>query len=120
MAEKKFASVSGTVESAEVCADYESAVKFERLKVGSLGVYYRDGLRTRYIPYESMERAFIRAQEVNGKLCCGNTVFVYFHLIFVVGGKEMGDILTENEKTATDALAAIAAAAPGVKIGYNK
>jgi len=120
MAEKKFAGIDGTVESAEVAADYESAAKYERVKVGKLGVYYRDGLRTRYIPYEKMERAFIRIQEVNGNLCCGNTIFSYFHLIFLVNGKECGDILSENEKIMDDALAAIAAAAPTLAIGVAR
>ena len=44
MAEKKFAGLTGTVESAEVAADFDSAVKYERVKIGKLGVYYRDGL----------------------------------------------------------------------------
>ncbi len=120
MAEKKFAGLTGTVESTELTADYEAATKYERVKVGKLGVYYRDGLRTRFIPYSDMERAFIRIQEVNGKLCCGNTVLSYFHLIFVVNGKECGDILSENEKIMDEALAAIAAAAPGLPIGVAK
>lgn len=117
MAEKKFAGVTGTIENAEVAADYEAAAKYERVKVGKLGVYYRDGLKTRFIPYSAMERAFIRLQEVNGKLCCGNTIFAYYHLLFIVNGKEMGDILSEDEKTMKDALAAISAAAPELAIG---
>lgn len=117
MAEKKFAGLTGTVESAEIAADFDSAVKYERVKIGKLGVYYRDGLKTRYIPYADMERAFLRVQEVNGRLCCGNTTFAYYHLIFIVNGKECGDILSEDEKLMKDALAAISAAAPGLAIG---
>lgn len=120
MAEKKFAGLTGTVESAEAAADYESAAKYERVKVGKLGVYYRDGLKTRFIPYTDMERAFIRVQEVNGKLCCGNTTFAYYHLIFIVNGKECGDILSEDEKIMKDALAAISQAAPELAIGVAK
>jgi len=117
MAEKKFAGLTGTVDSPEVAADYEAAQKFERVKIGALGVYYRDGLKTRFIPYDIMERAFLRIQEVNGKLCCGSTTFAYYHLLFVVDGKEYGDILSENEQLMRDALAAIAKAAPNLKIG---
>ena len=47
MAEKKFAGVNGAVESPEVNADFESAKVFDRLRVGELGVYFRDGLKTR-------------------------------------------------------------------------
>lgn len=120
MAEKKFAGLTGTIENVEVAADFDCAVKYERVKVGKLGVYYKDGLKTRFIPYASMERAFIRVQEVNGRLCCGNTTFAYYHLIFIVNGKECGDILSESEKTMKDALAAIAEAAPELAIGVAK
>lgn len=120
MAEKKFAGLTGTVDSPEVAADYEAAQKFERVKIGALGVYYRDGLKTRFIPYDIMERAFLRIQEVNGKLCCGNTILQYFRLVFVREGKEFADVISENEKAMDEALALIAANAPGVKIGVEK
>jgi len=117
MAEKKFAGVSGAVTDEKVTLDYEQAPKFDKAKVGKLGVYFKDGFKTRFIAYEDMERAFIRIQEVNGKLCCGNTILQYFRLVFVKDGKEFADILSENEKAMDQALAQIAANAPGVKIG---
>ena len=46
MAEKKFAGVNGTVETPEVNADFESARVFDKLRVGELGVFFRDGLKT--------------------------------------------------------------------------
>ena len=52
MAEKKFAGVNGAVETAETSADFESAKVYDKLRVGELGVYFRDGLKTRYIPYD--------------------------------------------------------------------
>lgn len=55
MAEKLF--VNGQTE--EVRSDYESAKQFEKVRVGSLGVYFRDGLKTRYIKYQEVDRAFI-------------------------------------------------------------
>ena len=71
MAEKRFAGVDGSVDAPEVTADFDSAQVFERLRVGELGVYFRDGLKTRFIPYAYIDRAFIRVQETRSRMCCG-------------------------------------------------
>lgn len=112
MAEKKFAGINGAVVSPEVSADYEAAAVFDKVKVGKLGVYFRDGFKTRFMDYSLLERVFIRIQEVNGRMCCGNTVFAYYRLVFVVNGKEIADTISEDEKAMDDALALIKANAP--------
>lgn len=121
MSEKKYVTPAGSVTGAAIDADFESAPEFDKVKVGALGVYYRDGLKTRYIPYSAMERVFIRVQEVNGRMCCGTAKFAYFRLIFVVDGKEIiCDRISEDEKAMDDALAEIAKRAPGVNIGKEQ
>ena len=118
MAEKKFAGIRGTLESDELSADFDSAAVFEKLRVGEKGVYFRDGLRTRYIPYDYIDRAFIRVQETRSRMCCGQANFNYFRIVFVHDGKEFADYLSEKEKEMDDALAAIAA--HGVPTGFVK
>ncbi len=113
----KFSSLNGKIEDPEVTADYESAGQYEKTRVGKLGVYYPSGFGVRYIPYNEVEQAFIRVQEVNGRMCCGKAVFHYFRLVLRHGGKEITDIMSENEKLMDDALAAIAKNAPQLKIG---
>ena len=120
MSEKKFTAPSGTLSDAALAADYESALRFDKVLVGVQGVYYRDGFKLKFVPYDALERAFIRIQEVNGKLCCGKATFAYYRLILVVGGKEWGDIISEDEKAMDDALAAIAARSPSTAIGFVK
>ena len=120
MAEKKFTAPSGVVSDAAVSADFESAAVYDKALVGALGVYYRDGFKTKYVPYPALERAFIRIQEVNGRFCCGKAVFAYYRLVLVVDGKEWGDIMSEDEKAMDDALAAIAQRSPSTAIGFVK
>lgn len=120
MAEKKFAGIDGSVSDAAITADYDTAKHFDKVRVGSLGVYFRDGLKLRFLSYDRIERVFIRIQEVNGKLCCGSAVFAYCRLVFVVDGKEYADTLSENEQAMRDALEEISRRAPGVAIGYVK
>lgn len=120
MAEKKFAGLNGPVVDVNVENDFDSAARFDKVWVGKLGVFFRDGFKTRFIAYELLDRVFIRIQEVNGKLCCGNTVLQYFRLVFVKDGKEIADVMSENEKAMDDALALIAANAPALKIGVDR
>ena len=120
MAEKKFHSPAGVVTDAALAADFDGAQVFDRVCVGATGVYYRDGFKTKYVPYSALERAFIRVQEVNGRFCCGKAVFAYYRLVLVVDGKEWGDIMSEDEKAMDDALAAIAQRSPATAIGFVK
>ena len=117
MAVKRFAGVKGGVESEEVSRDYEAAEQFDKLRVGALGVYFREGLRTRYLSYADFDRAFIRIQEVNGRMCCGKAVFSYFRMVFVKDGREFADVLTEDEKALDAALARIHERSPETAIG---
>ena len=118
MAEKKFKGIRGTLESTELSADYEKAPVFDKLRVGEKGVYFRDGLRIRYLPYDYIDRAFIRVQETRSRMCCGQANFNYFRIVFVHDGEEFADYLSEMEKETDDALAAIAA--HGVATGFVK
>lgn len=118
MAERKFAGLRGSVDTPEVSADFESAQVFDKLRVGRLGVYFRDGFKTRFLDYGSLERAFIRVQAVNGRMCCGTANFEYYRLVFVSGGREIADVMSEKEKEMDAALARIAELAPELAIGF--
>lgn len=117
MANKNFAGIRGPVGTAEVNADYESALSFDKVRVGKLGVYYRDGFKIRFMDYSLLERVFIRIQEVNGRMCCGNTIFAYYRLVFVSEGREIGDAISEYEQAMDQALALIKELAPSLAIG---
>lgn len=120
MAEKIFAGLNGKIDSDEVRRDFESSTKLDTVYVGKLGVFFREGFKTRYIAYVLVERAFIRVQEVNLKTCCGGSSTVYFKLVFVSGGKEAAFALSENESAMKQALELIGERAPSVATGYVK
>ena len=117
---KKFSGVKGTVCDAAVNEDYESAMAFEKIRVGKTGVFMPHNLSVKYIPFEYIDNAFVRINEVNGKLCCGNATFYYYRLVLVHGGKEIIDYLTENESTVDAALAEIAKSDERITIGFNR
>ena len=66
---KKFHGIDGIVQTEELTADYEQAQKLGKVRVGTLGVFFRDGLRLRFLDYTKLERVFIRVQEVELKTC---------------------------------------------------
>ncbi len=117
MAEKKFTGPIEGMDRAALTADWESAERFDKLAVGRLAVYYRDGFRIKAVPYRRMERVFIRIQEVRGKLCCGQTFFAYFRMVFLVDGREIADNISENEKLMDAALERIRQMAPELPVG---
>ena len=116
MARKFFGPVSG-LDPAALAADCESAERIDKLRLGKIGVYYRDGFHVKVVPYDHMERAFIRVQEVRGRMCCGQATFAYFRLVMLVDGKEICDYMSENEKAMDAALARLHELAPQVAIG---
>ncbi len=120
MADKKIYSPEGKVESPEVMKDYENAKIFDKFKVGSLGVYYRDTLKLKFLPYDFIERAFIRIHEANARTCCACNKYRYYTLEFVHDGKEYANVISENETLMDDALALIQKLAPQVAIGFVK
>ena len=69
MSAKTFSGINGKTDTAEVNADYEHAEKFDKVRVGKLGVFFRDGLKLRFMAYALLERVFIRINEVNLKTC---------------------------------------------------
>ena len=120
MAEKKFYSPEGKIEDSKLSEDFEAAKLFDKLKVGKLGVYFRENLKLKFIPYGFIERAFIRIHEVNGRMCCGNTKFQYFTMMFIHEGKEYGNVISEKENLMDDALALIHEMAPEIAIGVEE
>lgn len=120
MAEKRFSGPVEGLDPAALAADYERAERFDKLRVGALAVYYRDGFRVKAVPFARMQRAFIRVQQVRGRMCCGEAAFFYYRLVFLVDGKEICDNMSENEKAMDAALARLHEMAPEVPVGVAK
>lgn len=93
----------------------------DKVRVDSEGVHIKTGFKYKCYPFDRISRAFIRIHEVDGKLCCGSTVFQYFRLVLVdENGKEFADAVSENEKEFDEVLEEIRAVAPQIAIGVEK
>ena len=107
-----------TLPEEQLQADYAAAEKQENLKLGEKCLYIAHTLYTEYVPYEAVERAYRRVEDVRGKLCCGVTTYEIHHLVIEAGGKEV-TVLLESKEAAQMALDRIADKNPKAQIGYR-
>ena len=99
----------------EHAADYQNAPAIGRVRFGALCFYYRD-LGVKYaVPYEYIERAFIRISETQPD---DSPPIYYYRLILVHGGKEFANLIFNKETEADDALAKLSELSPDMAVGY--
>lgn len=107
--DKKYISDDSHVE------DYKNAPAIGRVRFGELCFYYRDLGVKYYVPYESIERAFIRISETQPD---DSPPIYYYRLILVRGEKEFANLIFNKEKEADEALAKLSERAPGMAVGF--
>lgn len=95
--------------------DYNEAPAIGRVRFGKLCFYYRDLGRKYYVPYEYIERAFIRISETQPD---DSPPIYYYRLILVHEEKEFANLIFNKEKEADDALARLREVAPDMAVGY--
>ena len=99
--------------------DYKEADIVGKVKVGEIGLYYKDFPRTFCIPLKDIDRIFTRINGCNSRMCCGQASFEYYRLIVVKAGKEIANIIFgEDESVLERAEALIQERRPEIKIGY--
>ena len=107
--DKKYISDDSHVE------DYKNAPAIGRVRFGELCFYYRDLGVKYYVPYESIERAFIRISETQPD---DSPPIYYYRLILVREGKEFANLIFNKEEEADEALAKLSERAPDMAVGF--
>ena len=108
MAVKFYAPGGARVESGEYAADFASAGKFGP---------YREGFRQYCLPYAGFDQVFRRAMLCAARHCGGVDNFDTFWLVFCLGGRELCQAKTIDEKHAAAAYEALQRRLPDVKFG---
>ena len=104
-----------TIRDDEHAADYNSAPAIGRVRFGAHAFYYRDLGVKHHVPYDYIERAFIRISECQPD---DSPAYYYYRLILMHGDKEFANLIFNEEKEADDALAKLAARCPDMAVGY--
>ncbi|MBR0040321.1 MAG: hypothetical protein IJP64_02970 [Oscillospiraceae bacterium] len=95
--------------------DYKNAPAVGRVRFGELCFYYRDLGVKYYVPYDYIERAFIRISETQPD---DSPPIYYYRLILVHDGKEFANLIFNKEPEADEALEKLSERAPNMAVGY--
>ena len=95
--------------------DYNASEPIGRVRYGKLGMYYRDLGKKYFVPYDYIDRAFIRISECQPD---DSPAYYYYRLILVHGEKEFANLIFNEEKPAYLALDELIRISPGTQKGY--
>ena len=103
------------IRDVEHVEDYKNAPSIGRVRFGKLCFYYRDLGVKYYVPYDYIERAFIRISETQPD---DSPAYYYYRLILVHGEEEFANLIFNKEQDADDALSRLSECAPNMAVGY--
>ena len=103
------------IRDAEHINDYNAAPAIGRVRFGALCFYYRDLGVKYYVPYDYIERAFIRISECQPD---DSPAYYYYRLILVHGEEEFANLIFNKEEEADEALTKLAERCPDIAVGY--
>lgn len=89
--------------------------KVPRVRLGKLALYYRDLGKDYFVPYEYIERCFIRISECQPD---DSPAYYYYRLILVHGEKEFANLIFNKETEAERVLERLKEIRPEILIGF--
>ena len=96
-------------------SDYNSAEEIGRVRLGKLGLYYRDLGKKYYVPYEYIDRRFTRVSVVEPD---DSPAYFYYRLILVHGEKEFANLIFNKEEEVDRIHARLQEIRPEIQYGY--
>ena len=92
----------------------------KRIKLQEQEVEYKKGLKWYTLPYTDIVQAYLRVEEVNGKLCCGVASFDMFFLMMKTREEELIKVEATSKEIVKEMLEVLKEKNPGIEIGYKK
>lgn len=104
-------------------ADHETAEQYghqglkkqPRIRLGKLALYYRDLGKDYFVPYDYIDRCFIRISECQPD---DSPAYYYYRVILVHGEKEFANLIVNEEKAADRVLERLKEIRPEILIGF--
>ena len=116
-----FQSVVGTtIDTALLEQDWKEACVLETIRLGQSCLYYPAMLKVRYLPYDKIQWAYLRAEENRMSMCCGRVLVDIWYLLLYVDGKQIAKIEFQKKETAKKALEFLAEHHKHILIGYKE
>ena len=89
--------------------------KEPRVRIGKQAFYYRDLGKDYYVPYDYIDRCFIRISECQPD---DSPAYYYYRLILVHGEKEFANLIFNKEEDADAALERLTELHPEIQVGF--
>ena len=113
----------GVVTEGPMIADHGPAEQYghqglrkqPRVRLGELALYYRDLGKDYYVPYDYIDRAFVRISECQPD---DSPAYYYYRVILVHGEKEFANLIINEEDVADRILERLKEIRPEIAIGY--
>jgi len=100
--------------------DFQEADIIDIIRIGQHCLYYPGILKQRYLPYDQIQWAYLRAEENRMSMCCGRVLVDIWYLLLYAGGKQVAKIEFQKKETAKEALAALTGSHKHILIGYSE
>lgn len=79
-------------DSEQLKAEYKEGREIGKLRLGKEFLFFRNGLKTYYIPYVEIKRCFRRVMMIPAKLCCGKGELPVENLVICDAQKELAQV----------------------------
>ena len=107
-------------DSALLEQDWKEASVVETIRLGKKCLYYPGMLKVRYLPYEQIQWAYLRAEENRMAVCCRRTIVDIWYLLLYADGKQVAKIEFQKKETAKKVLSHLAENQKHILIGYSE
>lgn len=96
-----------------------AGVETQKIKLEGSQLVYKKGCKWHTVPYSSITNAYMRIEEVNGRLCCGVASFD-MHFLMLKTEAELIKIELESKEIVKAMLDELHSRNPQIEIGYHK
>ena len=105
-----------TVSDQEHIDDWNSAEVIGRVRIGRLCLYYKDLGRKYYVPYDYIDRSFVRISECQPD---DSPAYYYYRVILLHGDQEFANLIINEEDVADRVLERLKEIRPEIEIGFK-
>lgn len=92
----------------------------KRIKLQEQALEYKRGFKWHVLPYSEITHAYLRIEEVRGRLCCGVANFDMHFLVVKTKEGEMIKIEASSQEAVKRMLKELEGRNPKIEIGYKK
>lgn len=92
----------------------------KKIKFGERELTYKRGFKWYTLPYEEIAHAYLRIEEVKGRLCCGVANFDMHFLMLKTNAGELFKLEATSQEIVKQMLDELKEKNPNVSIGFKK